>query len=68
MSDNMPKSVWHGTFKLFGVDVHCHVLDDGRRIIEEESMVQLLQAMGDSAGVDQHELEEFVRWQKRTPR
>ena len=41
----LPTSVWHGSFRLFGVDVKCHVLDTGERVIEGDSMADLLEAM-----------------------
>ena len=40
-------SVWQGTFKLFGVDVTCHVLSDGRRIIEADSVARMFAAQAD---------------------
>lgn len=62
-----PQSIWQGSFKLYGIDVRCHVLSDGRRIIEAESMAALLEAM---ASPLQQPLEEagdiaaFARWQR----
>ena len=37
----MPASVWHGEMSLFGVKLHLHVLDDGRRIVEAADMAAL---------------------------
>lgn len=45
MSKPIPKSVWNGSFTLLGVEMKCHVLDDGTRIIEEQSVADFLQAM-----------------------
>lgn len=42
----LPTAVWSGSFRLFGVDVKCHTLSNGQRIIEADSMAQLLDAMG----------------------
>ena len=62
-----PHSVWQGSFTLFSVDLQCHVLSDGRRIIEEDSMVDLLEAM--KAPVEGHsdavKLAEFCTWLTR---
>jgi hypothetical protein len=44
----IPESIWQGTFNVFGVDVVCHVLNDGRRIIEAESMAKMFTAMADT--------------------
>lgn len=66
MSDQTTKplaSMWQGAFRLFGVDVRCHVLSDGSRIIEEDSMAALLDAMGDPGKkINQAELEAFAGW------
>lgn len=48
--DALPTAVWSGTFRLFGVELHCHTLDDGQRIIEADSMRRLLDAMIDGTG------------------
>ena len=39
--ENLPTVIWSGLFRVLGVDVRCHVLDDGRRIIDAESMEAL---------------------------
>lgn len=59
MSEDVPVSIAQSTFKVFGVDVKCHVLDNGQRIIEADSMNQLLEAMhephnqeGDQTSID----------------
>ncbi len=64
MGDRAAESAWQGTFQLFGVDVHCHVLSDGRRIIEANSMNALLEAMANGAGADVGDLDAFTRWQR----
>ena len=38
MSEDIPSSIWSGTFNFFGIDVVCHVLSDGQRVIEQDSM------------------------------
>ena len=59
-----PSSVWQGTFLLFGTELKCHVLSDGQRIIEEDSMVDLLKAMESSPenSCDDAEMVSFVKW------
>ena len=37
----LPRSVWEGTFVLFGVEFKCHTLDDGQRIIEAGCLERL---------------------------
>lgn len=48
----LPTPVWSGSFTVFGVEVKCHVLDSGARIIEEDSVVALLDAMSGSGPSD----------------
>lgn len=60
----LPTAVWSGSFRLFGVDVKCHTLSDGRRIIEVESMARLFEAMTTSAANAEGDMEGFSRWQK----
>ena len=37
----VPHSIWQKNFTLFGVEVRCHVLEDGQRIIEATSVEEL---------------------------
>ena len=61
-----PQSTWSGSFRLFGVELKCHTLSDGRRIIEADSMNALLEAMA-SCDVIEHQTDDtpgdFARWQ-----
>lgn len=58
----VPTAIWSGTFRLFGVDVRCHTLDDGQRIIEAHSMAELLTAMAGGADAGDG-IGDFFRWQ-----
>jgi hypothetical protein len=61
--DELPQPVWSGAFNVIGVEVRCHVLSDGRRIIEADSVEQLLAAMADpEVDNDDAGLEAFARW------
>jgi len=66
----MPEvSVWQGSFRIFGVEIKCHVLSDGRRIIEADSMAALLDVWSDSKLIANEgeligEAERFARWQR----
>ena len=57
-------SVWQGTFPLFGIELKCHVLSEGQRIIEEDSMVDLFKAMESlpENSCDDAEMVSFVKW------
>lgn len=41
----LPKSIRTATVPLYGVDLVVHHLDNGERVIEEASMLALLEAM-----------------------
>ena len=61
----MPRSVWDGSFTLFGAQIHCHVLDDGERIIETGSVEALLGAIaGSNEDLDIASVDELARWLK----
>ena len=42
---DIPKAIWEGSFKIFGIDIKCATLEDGRRIILAESMDALFEVM-----------------------
>ena len=65
--DNLITAVWSGTFRLFGVDVKCHTLSDGRRVIEGDSMAALLDAMHGGGAFPDSQTDEFTRWQAGAP-
>ena len=48
-SENLPAPIWSGSFTVYGVEVKCHVLDDGQRIIEAESVDALFVEMAGDA-------------------
>ena len=65
MSENLPKSVWQGTFKLYGIELKCHTLDDGQRVIEnpdEFFSAMFNSAIFDEDAVDPDELARFEAW------
>lgn len=59
----IPQSIASATFTVFGVEVRCHVLDDGQRIIEEESVEALLEAMSKQESFEPGEMAAALyRW------
>lgn len=59
----IPSAVWEGCFTLFGVEIWCCVLDDGTRIIEQESFEAFMRALANPPGpLDRQELDRFVAW------
>jgi hypothetical protein len=64
----LPAAVWSGTFNVWGIEMRCHVLNDGTRIIEKESFDKFMDAMADGMpAADDDELMAFLRWQKQDP-
>ena len=62
-----PQSIWQGSFKVFGVEVKCHTLDNGERVIELESVKELFTAMGEASPdtTNSPDADAFVRWQRK---
>lgn len=56
------QSVWSGSFMLGEIESKCHVLNDGRRIIEAESMEKIFHAM--SLNPKPEEILELAKWSK----
>lgn len=63
MSD-LPVSVRQATHNFCGVEIRCHVLDDGRRIIDEASMMALLEALDAGARPTERDFEAYTQWQR----
>ena len=61
MSDSPPTPVWSGSFCIFGVDVKCHILSDGQRIVEVDSMEELFANMN-SENPDPGQLADYIEW------
>jgi hypothetical protein len=59
---SFPHSIWSGVFTIFGVPLRCHVLEDGRRIIEEDSVTALFSVLETEALLDSGEHEAFGLW------
>jgi hypothetical protein len=63
MSADLPVSVWQGSFTLLGVELRCHTLSNGQRIIEPDSMDAFLTAFADPyTPFDEAELHRFAKW------
>jgi hypothetical protein len=64
MLEALPHSVWTGSFHVLGVEMKCHVLSDGSRIIESDSVQKLLDAMASPGELEEGDLAAFSRWQR----
>lgn len=60
--ESLTMAVWSGVFKIGSVDLKCHLLSDGRRIVEADSIAKLFSVRGDEIVVDQ--VDAFMRWQR----
>lgn len=62
--DGIPEPVWSGSFMLGNCEMKCHVMPDGTRIIEEESLANFF--MGEVADTEKFhdQLLEFAKWSK----
>jgi hypothetical protein len=60
---DIPKSVWSGSFNVFGVELKCHVLDNGQRVIDADSVADFFNLMADAeVPAEDPDMDEFVRW------
>lgn len=61
------ESKWQGSFTLCGIELKCHVLDDGTPIIEAESLERLLEAwnLPDTPAPTEAEIIEFAKWSRK---
>lgn len=62
--DRTPVAVAEATFRLFGVDLRCYVLDNGQRIINADDVAKLFAVRDADAAADSGDLADFAAWQK----
>jgi hypothetical protein len=43
----IPVAVWSGTFRIMGIELRCHTLSDGRRVIESEGVEAMFRMIED---------------------
>lgn len=46
------KSISQSTLRILGVDLECHVLDNGERVFDAESVMRFLEALEDPDAPD----------------
>ena len=56
----LPVAVWTGTVTLMGEPLTFHVLDDGMRIIEAESLERFMKALASGPAPTTEEIGEFI--------
>ena len=61
---SVPKSVWQGSFHIGGIELICHVLDDGTRIIDKESLEHFFASLESNEFDADGDLEAFAIWQR----
>ena len=64
MTDEIPVAVWSGSFRVLGVDIKCHTLSDGQRIVEAESAAAFVRALHEAPNDPENnaDLEAFALW------
>ena len=61
----IPHAVWSGSFNIFGVEIKCHVLENGQHIIEADSIRQLFDSKTVEPCLDAADgLKALARWVK----
>lgn len=50
MQNEIPHAVKSGIITIFGIDLKCHILSDGQRIVEKESMDAFTDHVASSGG------------------
>ena len=60
----IPKSIHSSEITVFGVTLHCHVLDNGMRIIDQEDVDRLFSALDidGSASAKKEAMEALARF------
>jgi hypothetical protein len=62
---NEPVAVWSGSFRIWGIELRCYVLDTGERIINGDDFDTFMGALGDGTPcADDADLMAFCRWQQ----
>lgn len=56
MKEDTPKSIGEGKLNLYGVDLNVHTLDNGKAVIEEGSLHELLKTLKDQGLLNEHEI------------
>ena len=59
-----PKAVWQGTFTIFGMELRCYVLEDGRRVINAEDVAKLFDEDHPVETDQKGDLDAFAKWQR----
>lgn len=57
--ETSPIAVWAGVFTVYGVDIHCYVLDDGRRVFDAGDIERFF---AESDPTKAGTLEDMARW------
>lgn len=59
---DLPTAVHTGEFQLGGVTMRVHVLDDGRRVIDAESVHAFLDALENGPTITPEQADAFARF------
>lgn len=62
--ETLPEAIWSGEFRLYGVTLHCHTLNNGQRVIDAADVEAVFRAMGDDVKVSLADADEILRFAK----
>lgn len=61
--ERLPRAVWSGTVRVGSLELECHVLEDGRRIIEAASLERFFAALEENeTHISPGDFDEFAAW------
>jgi hypothetical protein len=63
MSDALPQAIATSEMTIGGITLRCHVLDDGRRVLEADGMDRLVEAL-EAGELDVQDADRLGRWMK----
>ena len=62
--EEIPVSIWQGSFWIGDLEMKCHVLSDGQRIIEAECIEKFLSGDLGEKKATEAEIIDFAKWVK----
>jgi hypothetical protein len=69
MTTPIPHAIWSGEFSIGSLTLKCHVLSDGRRVIEQESVADFMNWL-EHGDIRREEFEgfaeQFATWARGT--
>jgi hypothetical protein len=58
----LPRAVWEGEIKIGSLSLQCAVLDNGQRVVTQDSMVAFLEWLDSGPPLSAEDAAEFAYW------